>query len=267
MLHSVISQSIQINVPERNVVQTMNKNRKAMSLVELLVVFSMITVLIALLLPAVQSVREAANVTHCKNNLKQIGLGWSQHALALDCFPTAGHTFVLPPQDGPIGATINYTGLGSPKVAAEFLNGQNASWLYQMLPYIEQENTWRQPYILNYREARLATSATVVPTYFCASRSRDRSYNHPNGYTIAYADYAASNGNNLTPQNGVFIKRNFFRRSDVPVLVREADVTDGLSNTLFVSEYFTAFGYRYNKPPDWVESSYTSPAATTLFRS
>src|SRR3954465_6606869 len=66
------------------------RKRKAFTLVELLVVIAVIGILIAMLLPAVQSAREAGRMVRCKNHLKQIGLGWLHHHSVQNFFPTGG---------------------------------------------------------------------------------------------------------------------------------------------------------------------------------
>ena len=67
-----------------------NDVRRGFTLVELLVVIAIIGILVALLLPAIQAAREAARRTHCKNQLKQIGLGIQNHANTFRVFPTGG---------------------------------------------------------------------------------------------------------------------------------------------------------------------------------
>src|SRR5438132_12020613 len=106
------------------------RKRRGFTLIELLVVIAIIAILIALLVPAVQKVREASNIAQCKNQLKQIGLAFQTHHDTFGVFPSGGTSW----QD----ANRVLEKDGTP---ANYLK-QHWGWAYQILPYIEQENLW-----------------------------------------------------------------------------------------------------------------------------
>jgi prepilin-type N-terminal cleavage/methylation domain-containing protein len=103
--------------------------RNGFTLVELLIVIAIIAVLIALLLPAIQKVREAANRSACANNLRQIGRGIHNFHASFLQFPAGGAGGL----DGP-----SYTPGGTPYGVEK----QTAGWMFQILPFIEQENLY-----------------------------------------------------------------------------------------------------------------------------
>jgi prepilin-type N-terminal cleavage/methylation domain-containing protein/prepilin-type processing-associated H-X9-DG protein len=185
---------------------------RGFTLIELLVVIAIIAVLIGLLLPAVQKVREAAARMQCSNNLKQIGLALHSHNDALGHLPRAS-------SDGP---------------AISCCNGQTRkewTWMYHLLPYIEQDNLYKETVNAN-------VSLTKVKTYTCPTRRA------PTVYGSSYrADYAGNGGETMGAigRQGIFVRvwTNPGTSSSSPGVEqfrRLNDVSDGLSNTIAVGE-------------------------------
>jgi prepilin-type N-terminal cleavage/methylation domain-containing protein len=193
-----------------------SKTKHGFTLIELLVVIAIIGVLAALLLPAVQKIREAANRMQCQNNLKQIGLAFHSHHDTLGYFPTGGWEWWSTP------TYIN----GTPAVGAQ----QEAGWGFQILPYIEAGNVWRGGDATTDDGRIRVAMGTPNPLFFCPSRRRPMTvvFQDPGFYngqpvTTALGDYAASNWE----ETGVV-------RQALPN--RFSNITDGTSNTLLVGE-------------------------------
>jgi prepilin-type N-terminal cleavage/methylation domain-containing protein/prepilin-type processing-associated H-X9-DG protein len=211
------------------------RRRSAFTLIELLVVLAIIAILIGLLLPAVQKVREAANRLSCQNNLKQIGLALHNHEGVHHAFPPGYLSQPDNPAMGPADPQFNDAGPGW-------------GWMTYLLPWLEQDNLYKA---LNrglpcHHPGNAAAVRTPLKPFRCPS---DFAGGNPawgdtvnvvdvNGNTLAVfgrSNYVASVGSStlwcswpvtLQP-NGVM-----YRNSSV----RIADVTDGLSQTVFVGE-------------------------------
>jgi len=194
-----------------------SRSRAGFTLIELLVVIAIIAILIGLLLPAVQKVREAASRTQCGNNMKQLGLALNNYLDVNKRFPSA-----LTP------AGWNYLGYGSSTV----YNGQGTvnTWLGLLNPYIEQDNT------NNYALA----GNLDIKTLQCPSDPRS-TQKYGSGAGVAFTNfwgmtwYAATHSTNVgfppdAPDDGVI--------STTPLGpgYRATDITDGTSNTIVVAE-------------------------------
>ena len=148
------------------------RNRCGFTLVELLVVVAIISILVTLLLPAVQAAREAARRTYCMNQLKQIGLAVLNHVSSRRVFPTGGNT--------PWPNIEDYTQHGVPYGPSR----QGLGWAFQILPYLEEGPT-------HAIDTQAELAATPINGYFCPSRrgptfhASDRSSTCPSRGTIA----------------------------------------------------------------------------------
>jgi len=194
--------------------QSVMRLRKAFTLIELLVVIAIIGILVALLLPAVQAARESARRTQCKNQLKQIGLAMQNYHDLLRAFP-AGYYSAL---DG----------------AGDEL-GPGWGWGAALLPALEQTNLAAQINLnLDIGDAKNAAArATLLPVFSCPSETYRSQFAVTNtSISVAYGNYVAINGNGgvsdfAGSNDGAFLRNRW---------LRVADITDGLSNTLFVGE-------------------------------
>ena len=194
---------------------------RGFTLVELLVVIAIIAILVALLLPAVQKVREAAARTQCQNNLKQIGLACHGYHDTKRSLP-AGYRAMSAYSDG---ATDTMPGWG---------------WASFLLPHLEQDNLFRSLNLALPIEhpANAAGAQQVLPLFLCPSDPTPASaFAVPNafGSTMVWAgpsSYAACCGGDESAADAPAGMGVFYRNSRT----RMTDITDGTSNTIFVGE-------------------------------
>jgi prepilin-type N-terminal cleavage/methylation domain-containing protein len=180
--------------------------RSAFTLVEVVVVIAIILILIGLLLPAIQKVREASSRIQCSNNLRQVGLAFHAHHHCAGCFPTGGTH--LPP-DFPSTADLTANTPSQRKLSW--------SWAYLVLPYLEQNDLYQSANCLAVRN-------TPVKIYYCPSRRAAGLFN-----VAAKIDYAGNAGDQTEGQNGLVMRTT-------QGVVHIADVTDGTSNTVMLGE-------------------------------
>jgi prepilin-type N-terminal cleavage/methylation domain-containing protein/prepilin-type processing-associated H-X9-DG protein len=197
--------------------------KKGFTLIELLVVIAIIAILIGLLLPAVQKVREAANKMSCSNNLKQLGLAMHNYNSTFSCFTNSRRD-------------ADYT------------------WICQLLDYLEQgafRNAW--DFNKNYYNQTQQIRTQTIKALFCPARRTPMTQDANNGdqvdnsaatSTRYFWDGPTQNQTtNNVATNGVFpLSNNWlvggtgFRNG-----FRIADISDGLSNTLMIGEKHVPF--------------------------
>jgi prepilin-type N-terminal cleavage/methylation domain-containing protein len=143
------------------------RTRRGFTLIELLVVIAIIAILIGLLLPAVQKIREAANRMSCSNKMKQLALGLHNYHDVNNALPPGAQGRVLP----------------NPNPTNQVTYIAGTSWIVFTLPFIEQDNLFKQyrfdlPHMdpVNGQGVGMA----VVPTLFCPSGPSPKKYTDPN---------------------------------------------------------------------------------------
>jgi len=252
--------------------------RRGFTLIELLVVIAIIAILIGLLLPAVQKVRDAAARMSCQNKLKQLGLALHNYHDANNKLPPGAQGAVFP-NPNPAGNTTTIAG---------------TSWIVFSLPYVEQDNLYKlYRFDLAYNSVENgAIGGNLVPTLYCPAGPDPKKYLDPNanvttnptthyygvmgpggltdnttnvvgGTTFTYR-VGSANANGAWSGNGML---SHYQETTGSIssfrTVKLTDVKDGLTNTLMLGELSVSLpGAQSNQYRTWIRGNNSGSGAT-----
>ena len=214
----------------RLVVTSTHSGRSAFTLVELLVVIAIIGVLVGLLLPAVQSAREAAKRTQCTNNLKQLGLACHNYQDTNGQLPNGG-------RDGDHR-------ISSFTACCRSTTVRGWSWCYQILPYIEESGVYNlaspgddsvTPNAGRYNPKENLVGQQAIVGLYCPSRREPKGYGSGKFHRTDYAGNAGQRGpGNMRDTNGGGLKGVFIQTDRDSTSIER--LRDGSSKTILIGE-------------------------------
>jgi prepilin-type processing-associated H-X9-DG protein/prepilin-type N-terminal cleavage/methylation domain-containing protein len=218
--------------------------RSGFSVIELLVVIAIIAILLSLIAAAAQKARSAADRAYCMNNLRQMGIGLTSYASLYGAFPPGTDPF--PVQSGGLGhANSDYSKFGC------------LSWMTWILPYMDNQTIWNQvppSFAANSNPDNNpphVVASMILKWHTCPGDARVLVYQHVGGWLVALTSYLGVNGTNLRAHDGVLY-------ACYPTMIRPADITDGLSQTLMIGERPPSadmyFGWWYAGAGQWDSS-------------
>jgi prepilin-type N-terminal cleavage/methylation domain-containing protein/prepilin-type processing-associated H-X9-DG protein len=188
-----------------------NASRRGFSLIELLVVMGILSILLGLLLSAIQKARASVQKTQCADRLRQIGLALHNYH---------DNQKALPP-----GMSLNADAGAYPYL----------SWNARVLPYLEQEAMWRETAAAFRNDRNFAHDPPqsnlnrMLPAFICPAdpRAQNIAYCVSRNLWVAFTSYLGVEGTNLKKLDGVFF---------IDSQIRLVEITDGTSNTIMVGE-------------------------------
>jgi prepilin-type processing-associated H-X9-DG protein len=184
-----------------------SRRRSAFTLIELLVISAVLAVLLGLLLPAVQKVREAANRTRCTNNLRQIGIALHHYHDVYHTFPPGGIEW-RPPGNS---------------------TKRQLAWCVFLLPYLEQDNLYRSLKLNKPFDSpdNAHSAAAILAVFLCPSKQRTDYRFEGRGLCDYGGIFGQALFGNNNPPNGTML---FDKPIRIPM------ITDGTSHTVMISE-------------------------------
>ncbi len=238
-----------------------------MTLVEVLVVITIVSILMGVLIPAIGAAREAARRAQCKDNLKNLGLGAMHHEGAHGSFPSGGW---------------GWDWVGDPDRG--FVNTQPGGWVYNVLPFVEQKDLWSIGKGIDFAahpvEKKLALMKQITTPFallYCASRRAPENHPYtagegrinncdlPKDRLVSKSDYAANCGDQdaveakggpmtlAAADDGSYKWPNTGQSTGVIYVrsrINAAAVPDGVSKTLLIGEKYLERRH-YADGQDW----------------